>query len=89
MLDRERDINGFANELEFQILTARLGLRLSDHHTKKIFAKVRGNKPKNTTQYKLDENLRRMMKDKLNERSVQEAADVADAGFNIVVSKQI
>ena len=73
MLDREGDMNGYISESEFQTLAARLGLKLSDHRVKEIFAKVKVNKPKNTTQYELNEKEFEQALEYLQSKNLQQA----------------
>ena len=55
MLDQENDKNGSISEKEFEILTNRLGFKLSAHRIKEIFANVKAEKSRDASGNQLNE----------------------------------
>jgi len=55
ILDNEGDKSGTISEQEFQVLANRLGLNLSPHRIKEIFAKIKGPKVTESGEHELNE----------------------------------
>ena len=55
LLDKEGDNSGTINESEFKVLARRIGFKLSEHRIREIFAKVKGKKAGNSSQFELNE----------------------------------
>jgi len=55
ILDNEGDKSGTISEQEFQVLANRLGLNLSPHRIKEIFAKIKGTKVTESAEHELNE----------------------------------
>ena len=76
MLDQEGNKVGTVNEKEFQGLANRLGMKLSQHRIKEIFAKVKGSKAKTTNELELNEKEFEQALDYLQSKNLQQALQI-------------
>ena len=72
-IDEAGDKSGTISEMEFQLLVNRLGMKLSDHRIKEIFAKVKRNKTKGISGQDLNEKEFEQALDYLQEKNVMQA----------------